>query len=149
MERRRAAVVFNRELTIMKLDHLSGEHMVCVQVKKRLLSTYLVCAYFQFSSDIDPYIERIREILISLRGKKIILGIDANAESSLWFSKGSNNRGRTLEDFIVEMRLFGINGRSSLYTFPGINRESNINVTFTTDTAVRLLETWEVKEEWT
>lgn len=128
-----AIVVFNPDLTIMKLDHLSDDHIVCVQ----------------FSCEIDPYIEKIRKILIALRGQKVILGIDANAESPLWFSENLNQRGRKLEDLIAEMGLFVCNERSTLYTFSGVNGESNIDVTLTSETALREIRSWEVKEGWT
>lgn len=144
-----AIVVFNNNLTIMRLDHLSCEHIVCAQVESGSLSTYLVSAYFQFSHGIDPYIERLRRVLTALKGKRIILGIDANALSPLWYSKGTNERGGKMEDFIIEMGLFVCNRQSALNTFSGVNGESNIDVTLTTESVINMIWSWEVKGGWT
>ena len=100
-----AIMVFNSKLTIMRVDQLSDEHVATVLIEKGELSIYLVSAYLKFSHEIQPYLKRIEEILRTLKSKKVIIGMDANAKSPLWHAGSLNARGKLMEDFIAQGNL--------------------------------------------
>ena len=79
-----AVVVVNIKHTIMKVDQLSDEHVATALIEKGDLSIYLVSAYLQFSHEIQPYLKKLEEILRKLKGQRVLIGMDANAESLLW-----------------------------------------------------------------
>ena len=144
-----AIIIFNSRLTVMKIDHLSNKHFTCVLIEKGALAFYLVSAYFQFSHEIQPYLNKLEEILRALKGKKVIIGIDANAESPLWHASNLNARGKLLEDFVAQGNLYVCNEGGNLPTFTGIRGESNIDVTLTTQGAITQIKSWKVMGGWT
>ena len=74
-----AIVVFNPNLTVMKLSHLCNQHIVCAQIDNGAAELFLVSGYFQFSRPISTFIEQTKNILRSLRGRTTILCLDVNA----------------------------------------------------------------------
>lgn len=88
-----AVVIFNKNLTVMKLGHVSYSHVVCVQIDNGNSSIYVICAYFQFSHQIEGNLTKIQEALHALREEKVIICADANAKSPLWYSEELDDRG--------------------------------------------------------
>lgn len=144
-----AIVVFNRNLTIMRLGHLCDSHVVCIQVDNGAYSFYIVNAYFQFSHDINRYIRKLKNILSVLRGKRVVLALDANAKSALWHFGIGDERGLILEEFIAEESLVVVNEESENYTYSSTRGQSNIDVTLTTENLTNMLRDWKVTDKWT
>ena len=141
-------IVFDCALTIMKLSQYCDTHIVCIQVERVGFSFYVVSAYFQFSTPIQPYLQRIREIAHGLRGQKIIFCMDANAKSPMWHSQTLDEEGIMVEDLIQELGLQIINEGDNLSTFYTVHAESNIDVTLATNPATNYIGRWKVREDW-
>ena len=124
-----AIIVFNPNLTIMKLDHLSDEHLVCAQIDNGLTDLYIVSGYFQFSDPIELYITKTSNIIRALKGKKIILCLDANSKSPMWHSDTLDENGEKMEDFIQDMELMALNEPGNPSTFATTRGKSNIDIT--------------------
>ena len=141
-------VIFYNALTVMKMTQYSDTHIVCVQVDHMGLSFYIVSAYFQFSTPIQPYLQRIRDIVHGLRGQKIVFCIDANAKSPMWQSQTLGEEGIMVEDLIQELGLQIINEPDNLSTFYTIHAKSNIDVTLATNSAANYIRRWNVEDGW-
>lgn len=144
-----AIIVRNKEVTVLKVSQLCNAHCACVQINSRKGTVYLVSMYFQFSHEIEPHIQQLDKVLRRLRGKRIIIGIDANAKSPLWGSRTLDERGATLEDFIAEQNLVVLNRNNEPSTFSNGRGETNIDVTLATENAARMVRSWKVCEDWT
>lgn len=83
------------------------EHVVCAQVISSNDEFFLISAYFQYSHEVDPYLNVIDKILnnIQAKYKKIIIGADVNANSPTWFSSGTDERGEKIDEFILAKNL--------------------------------------------
>lgn len=143
-----AIVVFDTRLTVMRLSHMCSSHVVCAQVDNGTFDVYLVCAYLQYSHDKGIYIEELRRILTLLRGKRVILCLDANARSPIWYSDKLDDNGEILEELILEMNLYVINEPNNPCTFSSTNGESNIDVSMASSQAIRLVKDWKVLTDW-
>ena len=68
-------------------------------------------------------------------GNPLLVGMDANAVSPMWFSKGvargrdADRRGRLLEDVILSSHFEVLNEPTSCYSFVTINGQSDIDFT--------------------
>jgi len=109
---------------------------------------YLVSAYCQFCDNIEPYIKHLNKIITALRGKKLIIGMDANANSPLWNSEYLDHRGEELENLVLQQHLVVINKHSQPPTFQNIHGKSNIDVIFATRECLRQIRNWKVREAW-
>ena len=123
-----ATVIFDSTLTVMKLGQHCDKHTVCIQVDDKGSSVYIVNMYFQFSTSIQPYLQKIREIIQNLAGQKIIICVEANAKSPMWHLHILHEGGAEFEDLIQELGLLVINEHHNLSTFSTIQAESNIDI---------------------
>ena len=116
-------------------------------------SFYAVSSYFQYSQDIGPHLHHLRRVLEALRGARVVIGVNSNAHSPVWYShprhtyigRGSvvTERREQMESFIVGRGLRIANTEGQTPTFATANGESHIDVTLTTG-GVKL-EDWQVK----
>ncbi|CAL7932936.1 unnamed protein product [Xylocopa violacea] len=142
------AIKRNR-LTVLKVAHLSNEHCICIETTSEIGRIYFVNMYFQYSHDIDSYLEQLQKILTNLKGEKVIIAADANAKSPLWHSNITDERGEKLEQLIARNNLIVSNEPGNPPTYSSPTGTSNIDVTLITYPAARLMETWTVQENWT
>lgn len=78
-----AIIIRNKNLVITRVESLYFSHGVCVEIVHQNCSYYLISVHFQFSDSINQYIEYLDNICAALKGKNIIIAMDANARSPL------------------------------------------------------------------
>lgn len=95
-----AVVIANQQLAVVKKAYACTTHQAAIELQISAKMYTIVIAYFQCWKETDGYLEDIKEIVTENKNKPLILGIDANAKSDLWFSKTKDYKGRTLELFL-------------------------------------------------
>ncbi|CAK1579552.1 unnamed protein product [Parnassius mnemosyne] len=118
------------------LPHLSNSHCVVCHVEKYGL--YLISAYFKYSDSIDQHLQHLETILDQLKGKRVVIGVNSNAHSPLWYSdraqivgrgNEAEHRRRMMENFIMSRGLTLANVEGQPPTFAGAMGESKIDLT--------------------
>lgn len=153
---RNACVVINTGHGIQAMQ-LAGEgtiHSAAVHIRGWFGEMVLVSMYFVYRRPIDEYLITLQQISRNHNEKSLIVGMDANAISHLWFSKwteGRNirsaERGVLLGETILGENLVVLNKPSDASTFSGPNGVSDIDVTVCNtlfDATYRA--TWEVRD---
>lgn len=136
---RSAVVVDDRTLTCMVVS--CSEWGVCVSVEGRFGRLLLASIYCRFGCALEPYIRYMDTVLLLASGTPVILGLDANACSSMWFSKMLRNtpghqnyiRGEMLGEWLLTSGASVLNEASELYTFDGPMGASDIDLTLASD----------------
>lgn len=139
----------NPDFHVFFVSALSNSHCVVVEVQTPSVTFFAVSSYFQFSDDIAVHIRQLERVLEQLRGEKIVIGLDANAESSLWSPKGTNEKGSQLERLIAAFDLHVINDKTQPPTFEERGASSYIDVTLVSGSMVGEVQSWTVKQNWT
>lgn len=80
-----------------KSSWLSTTHCMCAEIRASGFSFYAVSCYFQIKDAIEEHLQHLETILHSLRGEKIVIGMDANARSTLWGSLHTDEKDAQLE----------------------------------------------------
>ena len=133
----RVAIAIRVGWRFTAIEELRTELGVCVEVRGLHGTIYFVSLYCppgQRLGRVYHFLDRVREIA---SGGKVLIGMDANATSALWFSKGIRRgsdpevRGRGWAEYIVANRLEVRNEPSEWYTFSGPGGQSYIDVTLT------------------
>lgn len=154
-----AIAVADNRLSVALLSRFSNSHIVVVvidNVGPRPL--YLASVYCQYSGSMDPHIRDIELVCTELSGKDLIIGMDANARSRMWFSHLFDQsdgvggtlrrhwiRGEELETVIRDKDLVVINSFSSEPTYSGVaGGTSNIDVTLATARIGRRVRNWTI-----
>jgi hypothetical protein len=118
-----------------------------VQISDGETEIYVVSQYFPPAESIEVGIDQLEKVLRSLRGKKIIIGLDSNAKSPLWCSRTTDGRGEALEAIIAQYGLHVLNRPGQSHTFE--TTRSNIDVTMASPEAIPLVKEWKVHEDGT
>lgn len=122
------------------LQHCTKHFTVC---KIKIPTGYLnlVSGYFQCAERIDPFLQHLLSILNDLQGEEVLISIDSNAHSQLWFWEEEDQKGSDMADFIEQNNLIILNRRHQPQTHkPG----TNIDLTLSTGNISRLVRSWTV-----
>lgn len=117
---------------------------VCVRVEGVFGRIFLCSMYCKFSELLEPYLAYMDAVLLLAGSSPLVLGMDANASSPLWFSKtprhstGSLNltRGGVLAEWLVSVEAHALNESSELYTFDSGRGVSDVDVTIANTAAL-------------
>jgi hypothetical protein len=112
-----AVGVKSKTLTPLEVAGLCTTHCVCVQIGDGETEIYMVSQYLPPTESIQVGVEQLDKVLRSLRGKKIIIGLDSNAKSPLWCSRTTDERGEALEAIIAQYSLHVLNRPGQDHTF--------------------------------
>lgn len=125
---------------------------VCVWIKGAVGEMFVVSLYCRPNGRMSECMEYLNGVLGVANGKRVFVGMDANATSDLWFSKPSGRggrtvgRGRVLEEWIVRKGMNVLNEPARAYTFSGARGESDIDVTLLKGSGYRC--EWKLKDDW-
>lgn len=136
-------VVFNPHLKVLAREDLTTENFTVMSVEMAgNQSITLISAYFKFRVPTNVHITALGNIIDKLDGDYII-GADVNAFSRRWFSRITDGRGETVEEFIDQNHLICHNKTSRFRTFTGARGSTNIDVTLSSPGLDRV-EEWDV-----
>lgn len=139
----------NRDITVLKIAHLSDAHCTCVEISGPFGSVYLASIYFQCSHQIEPYLDKIQKIVTELPRQKLIIAADTNAKSTLWHCRYNDDRGDMLEETLSLLDLAVLNEPDNPPTSISHLGTSNIDITMASGPAINLVRNWTVHECWT
>lgn len=153
--RANAAIVINdRRLECLLVTEFTNEWGVCVWIKGTFGEMLLISMYCKFGEAIGPYLGYLDAALRKLSGKPVVLGMDANASSPLWFggregqTSRANARGEELCELFLANSMHVLNERSEFFTFDGPMGVSNIDVTAVNGAALRFDFHWRIDPEF-
>lgn len=144
-----AVVNYNPEFEILFVSQLSTTHCACAEVQAPNFSFYVVSCYFQYSDEIEEHLRHLEMVFHSLRGKRVLVAVDANARSSLWGPQETDERGAKFEDLIRAFGMQVVNDAAQPPTYWTARGASYIDVTLASSTMSRFVGEWKVREDWT
>jgi len=105
--------------------------------------------YCQFRLEIDQFVEKLEDIINTYRNRNIIVTVDANAKSPLWYSNIANDRdrrrGELMEDLIQANNLIICNTEGQSPTYRNrASAETNIDITLTSLNLLNDIQNWQV-----
>jgi hypothetical protein len=147
-------VINDVNVEVIVIEDCVTESGVCVWIKGEFGEMYLVSVYCQYGECLEPYFGYMDDVYERVNGKRILVGMDANAVSPMWHSKergrsiDSIERGRLWEEWILEKDMHVLNEPCVEYTFNGMRGMSDIDVTLCDGHSVTDIFEWEIKSEW-
>jgi hypothetical protein len=99
--RKRTAVIVNKNTDVGAIQQVSDENVILREITYKGLRFYGDSLYLAIDQDIERDIGKVEEIVELTKGNGLILSIDSNSRSKLWHDKYTNQRGKSLENFII------------------------------------------------
>jgi len=144
-----AAVAMGEHVEVFHYTYEELEHVMCIQIKTEHEELYMINAYCQFSLPLEPILGTIERIINKIGKKNIIIVMDANASSEVWFSTQTDERGKLIEEFLLANRLFTVNEPDNPPTFCSTEGESNIDLTIVSESLLSSISEWRVSTDCT
>lgn len=150
-----AIVVNDRDVDCTVVSQ--GPYGVCVGVEWGCGKMLLASIYCRFRAEMEPYLVYMDTVLRLAGSSPLILCLDANATSTMWFSKFPRNsgssesrvRGELLGNWMIERDISVLNEPSEMYTFDGPSGVSDIDVTAANGAAMTAFGSrWRVCDGW-
>lgn len=139
-----AAVIANESVVVFHLAHFDTPHVLCFQVMSEMEEFYIINVYCQFSLQIEPILSDLERIVLRLNSNRVVVTMDANAKSELWYAEETDERGRIVEEFLMLNKLYVANEVSNLPTFQTTNGQSNIDLTLMNESMIGACTGWTV-----
>lgn len=143
-----AVALCNDLLELTFVSQLSTTHCVCAEVLAPGFSFYVASLYFQFSDEIEEHLRHLEVVFRSLRGKRLLVSVDANARSSLWGPQSTDDRGAQLEDLIRSYGIEVANNVAQPPTYWTPEGASYIDVTLASASMLGFVKGWKVRCDW-
>jgi hypothetical protein len=104
--RKRAAIIVNNnKADVISITQGSHKDAILTVIRYKGLRLFGASLYFPIDRDIVRDLDTKESILQHTKGEGLILAIDSNVRSKLWFDKYTNARGRTMEEYIITRGL--------------------------------------------
>ena len=130
-DKARAAILISRDIDATPVAMFIDQDLVLCQIKTNNGGLLIGSVYCDILVKDFSLIDKAAKYAVKC-DKKLVLGADSNAWSTLWGDR-SNARGRELEETIVSNGLSIENKRQSIPTFEGGMGSSFIDLTLTHD----------------
>jgi hypothetical protein len=145
--KRSAIVINNNNIDAVAIKQVSDECTTLIEISYTGLNFYAASLYFAIDRDIERDIGKVEGIKELTRGKGLILSVDSNSRSNLWHDMYMNQRGETLEEFIITSDLLLMNEVTGIPTFKTIRGCSWIDLTLCNNVLAQNTRRWMCGEE--
>ncbi|KAL0892590.1 hypothetical protein ABMA27_014319 [Loxostege sticticalis] len=140
-------VVFDDSLDVIQCPKLTTDNIVVVRIRTSAWEIAAVSFYFEPDKHIEPYLDRLREVVAELGPRLLLVGGDCNAKSTWWGSKHEDHRGAEMSGTLEEVNLHVLN-RGFVPTFEtvrgGRTISSRVDITACSEDLLGLVEEWRV-----
>lgn len=145
-----AIVITNENITVTQVTNLCTEHLITAEVINGDDKWIIASLYAQYSHDIQPYAQLLKDVLHSAGNRKAMILADINARSTLWHSNKTDDRGRIINDVLDGLDSYIIDTPNQQPTYSGHHGyTSNIDITIVTAKALPYVKRWTVLEHAT
>ncbi|GBN85862.1 Putative protein in type-1 retrotransposable element R1DM [Araneus ventricosus] len=143
----RVATIIKSTLKFIKIEVVRD--MVVLSVTWNDMEYIIINIYCSPSENLDSQILKLETICYRFSNNRIIIMGDFNAKSSAWSPRPTDERGKSILEFVNKMDLFIENNGGSLATYSSEKGESWIDLTITKNIDQNLVENWCVHSEIT
>lgn len=155
----RAAILIKKEIPFLPLNDFITPDLVAIEIKinKEGINLNTVVASGYHPRDRGAVPQKLRELIEYCKktGKQLIYGCDSNAHHSAWGSKGYDNRGYGILDFInvSDLTILNLPGKHTYDCIKNFRAgparvQDSIDLTLATDLIARKITDWEVSDDY-
>lgn len=146
-----AIIIVNNNLQGIKISSFTTHYSTFVSIQFKSNSIIFNSTYCSPANDIKSELNQLNKFIEQLNARNIVISIDSNAHSQVWFNSFDDSRGEVLKDFLAQNNLVILNDDEYTATFHTIRNdriyESKIDLTLCTLTASPLIKNWKVLSE--
>ena len=144
----RTCILVKRKFNSFILSNHSNEDQTVVDMESSTGTIRLCSAYMPYDSKDPPPNNSLRDVITDSESKSLdlIVGCDANSHHHQWGSSDTNERGKSLFDYILSSKMLICN-KGSDPTFITKNRREVLDVTLISSSLKDKVKSWRVLEK--
>lgn len=147
-DRKKSAIIINNNnIDAIAVRQLSNEDTTLLELRHGDLNFYGAILYLPIDRDIERDVESIDKIVQHTKGEGIVISVDSNSRSKLWHDTITNQRGKSLEEYILTHDLFLMNEETGTPIFESMRGRSWIDLTLCNNTLAQKTSGWTCGEE--
>jgi ribonuclease HI len=139
-----AILVANNKLLPTSITTYINEYSTVILLELKSKTFAFISLYCSPFENIELELRHTQNIINVLKPQNLIISIDSNAHSRVWFSNTDDNRGNILNEFIAQNNLIMLNNNVNTPTYYTPEAESFIDLTLTNLAATPLINQWQV-----
>lgn len=155
---RAAIYIFNRKIDVLALTNSMDRDLAACMIETeegKILVTSIYChntknaTEEEQAEEIRERIEKYEELTQKYPEVDFVAGLDANAKSPMWYSNKTDTRGEEMEEalnFMQNSHVVNKPGNPNTYRGYNTNKESNIDITLTSENLINKIE-WKVLKD--
>jgi len=139
-----AIVVVNPKIQVLFIESLSTEFLTIVKLEfknKIIYGFSLYCSPFQ---SIEFQLNYVKNAIETLKPENLIISLDSNAKSKIWYNNRDDSRGNAVVEFMCELNLFLLNNNINTPSYHTIRGESYIDLTLINNSLINYINDWQV-----
>jgi ribonuclease HI len=138
-----AIIVVNNEIQALFLQTFSNNYSTLVKLQFRSKEFLYISLYCSPLKDINEELLHINSALSKLKPNNLLIAMDSNAKSKVWFSQLDDSRGEAVNEFVAENNLLILNNNPYLPTFHTPRGNSFIDLTLINTNSINLVHHWQ------
>lgn len=149
-----AVALFDEGYECMTIEECKFIDGACMWIKGETGELYVVSLYFRPKKPMDDCLNFLEKVCTMANGKRVIVGMDANAASDLWHSKNvgrspeATSRGQKLEDWLDGKDWLILNQPADAYSFSGARGQSDVDVSMYMGVTHDCEFEWFLMDDW-
>jgi hypothetical protein len=139
-----AVVVTNPKIQVVFIQAFSNYFSTFVKMQFKQKSFTILSLYCSPFQPLEEELLLIKQSLSVIKPSNLIICMDSNAKSQVWFNQQEDSRGRTLIEFISESNLNILNDNESEPTFCTSYGSSHLDLTISDLSSLTFIKEWKV-----
>jgi hypothetical protein len=141
-----AIVLVNSAICAIKLQTFTSDMISAVILNINQKELIFVSAYFSPNNDLNEELNNLQKLVDISTNKSIIISMDSNSHSQVWYDLNDDQRGEVLLDFMDRNNFILMNNNEDIPTFDNIRTKSSIDLTLVSEDLMNEMNSWEVKD---
>jgi hypothetical protein len=143
-DKSKAAIIVANDNIDAVLKQLCDRDNAVLEMRYNSTRIFAVSMYFDITEEIYRKTAKIDEILQYSKCSGILIVMDSNSRSTLWYDNQTNPRGKTLEEYLISKDLNIMNEESELTTFQSRRGSSDIDLMIVNNRLLKNFNDWEI-----
>ncbi len=137
-------IIINRNIRYVKVDSFTNAVLNHTIIEFNNQKIYVFNAYCAQNEDIKRQLKVIETAIQKFDSKSVLVSMDSNSHSNVWFDKNCDKRAEEVLDFVSNNDLIILNNNENKPTFDNIRSQSSIDLTMCSNNLINTVKNWSI-----
>jgi exonuclease III len=141
--------ITNKDINTINMTSMATNDLSIAVINAQNRQILLMSSYCSPNESLDSKLNNIQKVLNESEIKNIVICMDSNSHSKVWYDRHDDNRGDQINEFLAQNNLILLNNNENKPTFESNVGQSSIDLTIISPEMIGLITDWDVLDEET